>query len=179
LVENAAELCSNVSVNGNIFIALGTNMGDREGNLLRAVAEVGRLPGTRLTGLSSFYDTEPVGHVDQPAFLNAVARLESMFLPGELLERLLRIESECFHRRREIAWGPRTMDIDLLFYGSLIINEPPELVLPHPRMHLRRFVLEPLAEIAAEFIHPVSGLSIAQLLAELPPGERVTRLRGF
>ena len=165
-----------IRVNGNIFIALGTNLGDREGNLLRAVAEIGRLPETKLKGLSSFYDTDPVGVTDQPSFLNAAARLESLLPPEELLSRLLRIETDCFHRQRGVAWGPRSMDLDLLFYGDLIIDAPPDLVLPHPLLHLRRFVLEPLAEIAADFVHPVSGLSIARLLATLPPGQRVTRI---
>lgn len=163
-------------VNGNIFIALGTNMGDREGNLLRAVAEIGRQPDIRLTALSSFYDTEPVGPVEQPNFLNAAARLESPLPPEELLQRLLEIENKCFHRRRELAWGPRSMDLDLLFYDRLIITNPPALVLPHPQLHLRRFVLEPLAEIAAGFVHPVTGKTITEHLAELPTGERVTRL---
>jgi len=159
-------------VNGNIFIALGTNMGDREENLLRAVAEIGKQPEIRLTALSTFYDTEPVGPVEQPNFLNAAARLESPLAPEDLLERLLFIEESCFRRRREIAWGPRSMDLDLLFYGTRIITNPPALVLPHPQLHLRRFVLEPLAEIAAGFVHPVTGKTITQHLAELPTGEQ-------
>ncbi len=163
-------------VNGNIFIALGSNMGDREGNLLRAVAEIGRQPDIRLTALSSLYDTEPVGPVAQSNFLNAAARLESTLTPKDLLQRLLLIEATCFHRRRDVAWGPRSMDLDLLLYDNLVINSPPALVLPHPQLHCRRFVLEPLAEIAAGFVHPVTGRTIARHLADLPAGERVTRM---
>lgn len=162
-------------MNSDIFIALGSNLGDREGNLLKAVAEIGQLHDTRLTKLSPFYDTEPVGGVAQNNFLNAVLGLSSPIPPQELLAELLQIERVKFGRTRTLHWGPRTIDIDLLFYGSEIIHHPPVLLLPHPRLHERRFVLAPLADIAPEFIHPVYGKSIRELLAELPPGGNVTK----
>ena len=150
-------------------------MGDRELNLLRAVAEIGKLPGARITALSGFYDTEPVGPVAQENFLNAVLRLETSLSPRKLLSELRRIETEVFRRKREVAWGPRPLDLDILFYGDLVLEEE-GLVIPHPRLHERRFVLQPLAEIAPEFIHPLLKKSVSDLLASLPAGERVTKI---
>jgi len=168
------DLCSNQPVASNVFIALGSNQGDRELNLLRAIAEIGRLAATRITALSSFYDTQPVGPVNQDNFLNATLKLETSLSPHQLLDELQRIETAVFKRERTIHWGPRPMDLDILFYGELILTEE-ELTIPHPRLHERGFVLVPLAEIAPEFIHPVLQNSIAELLASQKTTEHVKK----
>ncbi len=157
------------------YLGLGSNLGDRELNLLRAVAEIGKLPGSRITGLSGFYDTEPVGDVPQDNFLNAVLRLETSLSPYELLAELQRIETKVFRRKRTVPGGPRSMDLDILLYDRLVL-ESEGLVIPHPRLHQRRFVLVPLSEIASGYLHPVLDRSIAELLRDLPEGERVTRI---
>jgi 2-amino-4-hydroxy-6-hydroxymethyldihydropteridine diphosphokinase len=149
------------------YIALGSNVGDRAGTLLAAVREMNATPGVRVSRLSTFHDTEPVGGPpDQPRYLNAAAELSTSLDPAELLTTLLAIEKK-FGRVRREKDGPRTLDLDLLLYDHLVRPEP-DPVVPHPRMHERRFVLAPLAEIAPSAVHPVLGQSIKDLLARLP-----------
>jgi 2-amino-4-hydroxy-6-hydroxymethyldihydropteridine diphosphokinase len=154
------------------FIALGSNLGDRAGTLLAAVRELNATPGVRVTRLSTFHDTAPVGGPpDQPRFLNAAAELSATLGPEELLRVLLAVEQKLGRVRREKD-GPRTLDLDLLLYDDLV-RASPDPVVPHPRLHERRFVLAPLAEIAAAVVHPVSCRSVKELLAQLPAPEPV------
>jgi 2-amino-4-hydroxy-6-hydroxymethyldihydropteridine diphosphokinase len=157
------------------YIALGSNLGDRELNLLRAVAEIGKLPGCRVTALSPFYETSPVGNTDQAAFYNSVLRLNTSIGPRDLLALLMHIESDCFRRTRTVFQGPRRMDLDLLLYGSMIIDEV-DLTVPHPRMGERRFVLQPLCDIAPHLVHPVNGRTMADLLSSLRTEETLVKL---
>ena len=148
-----------------VYIALGSNLGDRSATLARAV-EAMNSAGIRVTKQSSLYLTEPVEAPGQASFLNAAAVAETSLMPLQLLHALMKIEHE-LGRRRTAPHGPRTIDLDILFYGSSVIRGP-ELRVPHPRLAERRFVLVPLAEIAPEFRHPVLHKSIAELLAETP-----------
>jgi 2-amino-4-hydroxy-6-hydroxymethyldihydropteridine diphosphokinase len=151
-------------------IALGSNLpspfGDRAANLQEALRRLEALG--RVTAVSSFHDTDPVGYEDQPRFLNAAALLETELSPIDLLHGLLAIE-HAMGRDRENAppKGPRVIDLDLLLLGDVVLQTP-ELTLPHPAMHERRFVLAPLAEIAPEMEHPERHRNIVELLADLP-----------
>ena len=148
------------------FIGLGSNLGDREAALGRAVEALRRLPGTEVRRVSSFRDTEPVGLRDQPRFLNGAVELETELSPQELLERLLAIERSLGRDRRGgPPGGPRTLDLDLLLYGRAQIAEP-GLEVPHPRLHERRFALEPLAELDPALDVPGRGL-VKTLLSKL------------
>ncbi|MGQ9916532.1 MAG: 2-amino-4-hydroxy-6-hydroxymethyldihydropteridine diphosphokinase [Bryobacteraceae bacterium] len=144
-------------------VGLGSNLGDRRGHLRAALAEMRR--AGRLLAVSPLYETEPVGLRDQPLFLNAVARLETELAARQLLEQLLDIEAERGRARREKD-GPRTLDLDLLLYGDEVIGEG-GIAVPHPRMHLRRFVLAPLAAVAPGWRHPLLGKTVEELLVSV------------
>jgi 2-amino-4-hydroxy-6-hydroxymethyldihydropteridine diphosphokinase len=145
------------------FIGLGANLGDPEAQVRRALAALAELPGTRLLAASSLYRSAPVGVIAQPDFINAVAAAETTLAARALLEALLAAERR-FGRRRDFPGAPRTLDLDLLLYGDRVITEP-GLVVPHPRMHERAFVLAPLAEIAPDIAIPGKGRAEALLAA--------------
>ena len=150
------------------WIALGSNLGDRRAHLAAAVAQLRASAGIRVEAVSTPLETAPLGGpAGQGPYLNAVASLSTRLPPRALLERLLAIErAEGRERRGEVRFGPRTLDLDLLLYGDLRLDEP-GLVLPHPRMEERVFVLAPLAELAPDLLLPRSGLSVRARLAQL------------
>jgi 2-amino-4-hydroxy-6-hydroxymethyldihydropteridine diphosphokinase len=147
------------------YIGLGSNLGDREAFLRRAVDLLRAEPEIDVTAVSSVRETDPVGLVDQPRFLNAVARIETDLAPQELLDRMLAAERELGRRRDGPRFGPRTIDLDLLLYGDEEIDEP-GLVVPHPRLAERRFVLEPLYELDPGLVVPGRG-RVSDLLSAL------------
>jgi len=153
-----------------VFVGLGANVGDREQNLLAARRGL-EDRGFRVTAMSSLYHTEPVDAPPQEWFLNAVAGGETALSPEALLRACLDTERK-LGRVRDVPRGPRTIDLDLLLYGD-VVREGPGLVVPHPRMHERRFVLVPLAEIAPGARHPVLGLTTAEMLRRCPDRAQV------
>ena len=155
-----------------VFLGLGSNLGDREAAIERALARLGDR-GFRVAVRSSLWLTEPVGGPPQGWFLNAVAGGETALPPEALLEACLATEREMGRVRAERN-GPRTIDVDVLLYGEER-RDTPGLALPHPRLHERRFVLAPLAEIAPGLVHPVLGLTVAELLARCPDASAVRR----
>jgi 2-amino-4-hydroxy-6-hydroxymethyldihydropteridine diphosphokinase len=155
------------------YVGIGSNLGDRAGNLLLAVRGMTHAAMT-VTCLSSIYETEPVSGVEQPPFLNMVAEIGNHLpTPEQMMARLLRIEF-ALGRIRVVKDGPRTIDLDLLLYGNVESNTD-FLRLPHPRLHERRFVLEPLAEIAPRFVHPGLNRSVEELLETLVDKSEVKR----
>jgi 2-amino-4-hydroxy-6-hydroxymethyldihydropteridine diphosphokinase len=147
-----------------VAVALGSNLGEREQLLTAAVAALGgTLDGLRV---SRWYETTPVGVGAQPDFLNGAAIGATTLEPGALLEHLLAIERD-LGRVRPYPGAARTLDLDLILYGDRIIDEPPTLVVPHPRFRERLFVLEPLAELAADWVDPVTGKTVGELLREV------------
>lgn len=147
------------------FIALGSNIGDKEKNLLDAIEKIKESKHIKVEKVSSFITTEPWGYIDQEEFLNGVMQVDTILTPKELVRFLLNIEKE-LKRERIIKWGPRTIDLDVILYDDLI-TEDEEILLPHPRMQERMFVLEPLAEIAPYVVHPLLHKRIIQLKEEL------------
>ena len=159
------------------FVALGSNLGEREALIHQALDELAKLPDTTLVRVSSLYDTEPVGDVEQPNFLNAAAEIETGLAPRQLLWNLQLVEKR-LGRARTKRWGPRTIDLDLLMFGQQVIEDP-ELTVPHPEMLRRSFVLVPLVELDPMLVHPVTGLTMLHhlsLLKTRPPVKRGNRL---
>jgi 2-amino-4-hydroxy-6-hydroxymethyldihydropteridine diphosphokinase len=146
------------------YVGLGSNLGDREATLRRALELLAATPGVELLVTSRFSETEPVGFIDQPRFLNAAAAVETGLSPRELLERLLEIERELGRTREGPRFGPRTIDLDLLLHGDVVLDEP-GLTVPHPRLHERKFALEPLGELEPGLAVPGRGMVQALLAA--------------
>lgn len=159
------------------YVGLGSNLGDREATIRAALEALAALPDTALLRASSLYDTEPVGETEQPDFLNAVAELDTGLAPHQLLWNLMLIEKR-LGRVRATRWGPRTIDLDLLLAGDLVLDEP-ELQVPHPELTRRSFVLVPLVELDPMLRHPITGETLLHHLSRLetrPPNKRGTRL---
>jgi 2-amino-4-hydroxy-6-hydroxymethyldihydropteridine diphosphokinase len=153
-----------------VYLGLGSNLGDRVKNLRRAIEALGAR-GVRVTRESSIYETEPLEVREQPWFLNCVVEAETDLMPRQLIQALLEIERD-LGRRRRVPKGPRLIDMDILLFGTSTMSAP-ELEIPHPRMAQRKFVLLPLAEIAASVRHPITKLTIAEMLAETPDRSEV------
>lgn len=148
------------------FVGLGSNLGEREATLWKALEGLGATEGIEVVAVSSFRETDPVGVVDQPRFVNAAAALETSLSPRELLERLLDVERSLGRDRAvEERWGPRTLDLDLIWYEG-VTSADDRLTLPHPRAHEREFVLRPLADLDPEL--PLGDSTVGELLRALP-----------
>ncbi len=155
------------------YLSLGSNLGNREGQLREAIQRLGAIGEVR--SVSSIYATEPVEFTDQPEFLNCAVVVETTSSADKLMQQLLEIE-RAMGRKRIRKKGPRTIDLDILLLDDLVVNTP-EVTIPHPAMQSRRFVLEPLAEIAPEVRHPVLKKTIRQLLEGLPAEQIVRKLK--
>ena len=149
----------------NAYVGLGSNLGDKTGNIRQALDMLDSADDVSVLAVSSFYETEPEGYEDQDWFVNAAAQIETALSPPRLLKLFKEIE-QAIGRGESVRWGPREIDLDLLLYDQLRF-ESQAVTVPHPRMHQRAFVLVPMAEIAANAIHPVLGKSIRNLLDEL------------
>ncbi|ARU87389.1 2-amino-4-hydroxy-6-hydroxymethyldihydropteridine diphosphokinase [Pseudomonas sp. M30-35] len=149
-----------------VYIGLGSNLATPQQQLNAALSALAEIKQTRLVAQSSFYASDPLGPADQPRYLNAVAALDTQLSPLQLLDALQTIELEQGRERKEQRWGPRTLDLDILLFGQLVLNEP-RLVVPHYHMHARAFVLYPLAEIAPELQLP-DGRTLQDLLVACP-----------
>jgi len=147
------------------YVGLGANLGNREATLRAALECLGETHGVEVVAVSSFRETEPVGYVDQPPFLNAAASIETALSPRELMDALLAVEQSLGRTREGPRFGPRTIDLDLLVYGGKVVDEP-GLTLPHPRLHERAFALEPLAELDPDLVVPGRG-PVQTLLSNL------------
>lgn len=153
----------------SVFFSIGSNMGDKKANLDYAVGQFQQHPAYKEVTVSGYMETEPYGYTEQDRFLNACIACKTLLTPEEVLQHIHEVEEER-HRTREIHWGPRTLDIDILFYDKEVM-ETDALIIPHKELSLRTFVLEPLAELIPNFRHPVSGKTVLQMLEEVKQPE--------
>lgn len=160
-----------------VFLGIGSNLGDREGNLRSAAGSIGKLTG-EILAYSSIYETEPWGFQSGEEFLNMVLKVKTAMEPSELLRCILSVEREMGRVRNANQYSSRIIDIDILLYEDLIFDND-DLTIPHPRLHERKFVLVPLCEIDSDFVHPVLNLTIADLLADCKDGSRVRKKSSF
>ncbi|MDO9693815.1 MAG: 2-amino-4-hydroxy-6-hydroxymethyldihydropteridine diphosphokinase [Candidatus Latescibacteria bacterium] len=147
------------------YIGLGSNLGNRLGNIRFALAAMGQMPGSSVLRMSAVYETEPFGNADQPKFLNAAVELETSLEPAVLLKSLQRIEHH-MGRVRQVKWEPRVIDLDILYFGNLVIDTP-DLKVPHPELSLRGFVLVPLCDLIPDFEDPASRQKVKVLLKKI------------
>ncbi len=159
------------SSNPHVFIGLGSNVGDRKKNIAEAINLLHTPPDIKVENKSSLYLTEPIGYVGQDPFLNSVVEVSTLLSPDDLLHRCQAIEEQ-MGRVRTMMWGPRLIDLDILLYGDEIIEDN-ELIIPHPQMHIRKFVLLPLVEIAPDVLHPKLNKTVSELLRLLEDGHKV------
>ena len=158
-----------------VYIGIGSNLGEPYENCIRAVEAIRDHSLCEINVLSPFYRTQPVGIEGDNWFINAVLSINTTLSPAELIEMLLDVEKKMGRTRTKVRWESRIIDLDILLIGSEIINDK-NLTVPHPRMHTRRFVMAPMADIAPDFIHPVLGKSMAEILDEIPLKEQEVRL---
>lgn len=156
-----------------VYIGFGSNIGDRLSYIQNAIHALSEVEGITLQQISSLYETEPVGYEEQARFLNGVVAIETDLSPHTLLQTLKQIET-AIGRQHRTRWGPREIDMDILIYEDLCLQTP-NLIIPHPEMHLRRFVLAPLAEIAPDVVHPVFNETIQTLLDRLEDDKSVVK----
>ncbi len=156
-----------------VFLGLGTNLGDRSAFLNSAARELRTLPGTKVLWYSSVYESDPEGRTDQGKFLNAAVELETTLPPPDMLAALKEVEHRVGRTPTE-RWGPREIDIDILMYDGLVYEDS-ALIVPHPDLPQRRFVLIPMSEIAPDLVHPVNGMTMEELSAACPVRGRVVK----
>lgn len=164
-------------MNDPVFLGIGSNVGDREANLAKVLRELEKKASARIVRSSGIYETDPYGLKDQPRFLNCVVQIRTGLKPRGLLNRITNIELDMGRARIE-KWGPRIIDVDILFFGDLIVNEP-GLTIPHSDCLNRGFVMIPMAEIAPVYVPPGTSATIAELADRCPDGGRVERLKAL
>lgn len=172
-LESSAGNLETTVVHKLVYLSLGSNLGDRAENLQQAITHLEKIG--KVVAVSAFYETEPIEFAAQPWFLNCAVKLDTEKMPRQMLSAVLDVEQR-MGRRRIQKNGPRTIDIDILLFGSSII-ETQGLIIPHPALHLRRFVLEPMTEIAPEVRHPAFKRTMRELRDALPPGQAVRKLQ--